>query len=183
MEIFGHKAYGVELPITAVTVQMGNLLQYLSRWVTCWVSSILPCCVSAVIGIFTQIDRSKYKKKSRWATCWVSATLSSPWTGTRTGEHTNIEKHNPTILERFLYFWRHRFWSQVLVQRNTAEAIFRPNLLQTLAAGRRWRRRREVVAILSAGKLGSNHRPSALKCRHVILLWSSVQSSKKGFRQ
>ena len=26
MEIFGHKAYGVELPITAVTVEMGNLL-------------------------------------------------------------------------------------------------------------------------------------------------------------
>ena len=61
MEIFGHKAYGVELPITAVTVEMGNLLQYLSRWVTCWVSSRLPCCVSE-IGIFTQIDRSIIKK-------------------------------------------------------------------------------------------------------------------------
>ena len=46
MEIFGHKAYGVELPITAVTVEMGNMLQYLSRWVTCWVSGRLPCSVS-----------------------------------------------------------------------------------------------------------------------------------------
>ena len=51
-----------------------------------------------------------------------------------------------------------RFWSHFLVQRNTAEAIFKPNLLQTLGGGRRRRRRglKEVLVRVSGENKSSS---------------------------
>ena len=69
-----------------------------------------------------------------------------------------------------------RFWSHFLVQRNTAEAIFKPNLLQTLGGGRRRRRRglKEVLVRVS----GENKSSSI--CIRMSLQPALVQCACKG---
>ena len=85
---------------------------------------------------------------SRWATSSVSTRLSSSWMATPMGEQRLFACQDS-----------HPLLVQVLVTLSSAaEAIFKPNLLQTLGGGRRRRRRglKEVLVRVSGENKSSS---------------------------